>query len=201
MYATRAVSRAAPAVFRAGIRTSTRAHRPLLRTAPDFRIFIPLRALQTETTPSSAPNYPPPGFDPTKASKPIPRSEQKQAQPKKAPLLEKEDTIIPKTGATVLPKTPAQDVQTMTELAAEKAAAETTEEKRIIAKKEEEKKKLTMWQKVKKEAVHYWDGTKLLGFEIRISSKLALKMAAGYELTRRERRQVGTLRHAAASIY
>ena len=97
---------------------------------------------------------------------------------------------MPKSGATATPKTPAQDVQTMTELAAEKAAATTKEEKKVIAKKEAEKKQLTLWQKVKHEAAHYWDGTKLLGFEVRISSKLALKMAAGYELTRRERRQV-----------
>ena len=116
-------------------------------------------------------------------------------------MLEKEDTIIPKTGPTAHPKTAAQDVQTMTELAAEKAAAGTKEEKKIIAKKEEEKLKLTLWQKVKKEAVHYWDGTKLLGFEIRISSKLALKMAAGYELTRRERRQVRNLSYSIKTEY
>ena len=78
----------------------------------------------------------------------------------------------------------------MSELKMEKSAAETKEEKKVLAKKEQDKKKLTVWQKVKKELVHYWDGTKLLGFEVRISSKLALKMAAGYGLTRRERRQV-----------
>lgn len=37
---------------------------------------------------------------------------------------------------------------------------------------------------------HYWDGTKLLAAEVKISSRLALKMAAGYELTRRENRQL-----------
>jgi LETM1 and EF-hand domain-containing protein 1 len=78
----------------------------------------------------------------------------------------------------------------MTELASEKSTAETEAEKKAIAKKEEVKQKLTLWEKIKHEAAHYWDGTKLLGFEIKISSKLALKMAAGYELTRRERRQV-----------
>lgn len=162
----------------------------MLRASPAIRILIPLRTLQTETTSSNAAqNYPPPGFDPSKASKPLPRQEQKTQQQSK-PLLEKEDAIVPKSGATATPKTAAQDVQTMTELAAEKSAAETKEEKKVIAKKEEAKKKLTVWQKVKHELNHYWDGTKLLGFEIRISSKLALKMAAGYELTRRERRQV-----------
>jgi LETM1 and EF-hand domain-containing protein 1 len=165
----------------------------MLRSSPAIRILIPLRSLQTETTSSNAQNYPPPGFDPKKASQPV-KQEQQKAQQQSKPLLHKEDTIIPKSGATSSPKTPAQDVQTMTELAAEKAHADTKEEKKAIAKKEEEKKKLTLWAKVKKELVHYWDGTKLLGFEVRISSKLALKMAAGYELTRRERRQVCTSR-------
>ncbi|BFZ53638.1 LETM1 domain-containing protein ylh47 [Savitreella phatthalungensis] len=58
------------------------------------------------------------------------------------------------------------------------------------AKKPAEEKKLTLWEKVKKEAAHYRDGTKLLGFEIKVSFKLALKMAAGHELTRREWRQL-----------
>ncbi|KAF1946241.1 LETM1-domain-containing protein [Clathrospora elynae] len=191
MYASRVASRAAPAVFRAGMRTTTRAHRPMLRSSPAIRILIPLRALQTETTSSSsAQNYPPPGFDSKQASKPPLKQEQKP-QEKPRPLLAKEDTIITKTGATAHPKTPAQDVHTMTELSVEKSAAGTKEEKKIIAKKDAElKKNLTLWAKVKKELVHYWDGTKLLGFEVRISSKLALKMAAGYELTRRERRQL-----------
>lgn len=82
----------------------------------------------------------------------------------------------------------------MTELAVEKTAAGSKEEKKVIVKAEAEKQKLTLWKKVKHEVAHYWDGTKLLGFEVRISSKLALKMAAGYELTRRERRQVCMLR-------
>lgn len=51
-------------------------------------------------------------------------------------------------------------------------------------------KKTTIWVKVKHGAQHFWDGTKLLGAEIKISWKLAVKMAAGYELSRRERRQV-----------
>jgi LETM1 and EF-hand domain-containing protein 1 len=160
----------------------------MLRSSPAIRILIPLRALQTESTSSSnAQNFPPPGFDPSKASQSMlkPQTQQQSKQP-----VEKPDPIIPKSGATSSPKTPAQDVQTLTELKLEKSAAETKEEKKILAKKEEDKKKLTLWQKVKKELVHYWDGTKLLGFEVRISSKLALKMAAGYELTRRERRQV-----------
>lgn len=57
------------------------------------------------------------------------------------------------------------------------------------ATKPAEKKK-TLWEKVKHEANHYWDGTKLLGLETRISFKLLLKTAAGYELTRRENKQL-----------
>jgi LETM1 and EF-hand domain-containing protein 1 len=52
------------------------------------------------------------------------------------------------------------------------------------------KPKKTIWQKVKAEAVHYWHGTKLLGLEIRISSKLIWKLLNGGHLTRREARQV-----------
>ena len=145
-------------------------------------ILLPHRSFQTETSQTSTQGtYPPPGLSPNQASKPIAEKEHK--------TLEK-DIIVPKTGPTATPKTVAQDAQTMTELASEKSTAETEAEKKAIAKKEEIKKKLTLWEKVKHEAAHYWDGTKLLGFEIKISSKLALKMAAGYELTRRERRQV-----------
>ena len=57
-------------------------------------------------------------------------------------------------------------------------------------KAKKEAKQLTLWEKVKKEAAHYRDGTKLLGFEIKVSFKLALKMAAGHELSRREWRQL-----------
>ncbi|PVU93209.1 hypothetical protein BB561_003404 [Smittium simulii] len=47
-------------------------------------------------------------------------------------------------------------------------------------------KKLTLWEKVKHEANHYWDGTKLFGKEIKISTKLFIKMLSGTSLTRRE---------------
>lgn len=56
--------------------------------------------------------------------------------------------------------------------------------------KPEETKKLTLWEKVKHEANHYWDGTKLLGLETKVSFKLLLKSTAGYELTRREHKQL-----------
>ncbi|GMG19089.1 unnamed protein product [Ambrosiozyma monospora] len=52
--------------------------------------------------------------------------------------------------------------------------------------------KPTLKQKIKKEVEHYWNGTKLLGYEIKVSSKLLIKMLAGYELTRRENTQLQT---------
>jgi len=194
MYATRMASRAAPATFRFGTRMPLRNHRPLNRSLPTSRvsIYIPLRALQTESTSSQSQNYPPPGFDADKASKPLPKQEQTQQPPKKEASPLEKDTIIGKTGATSHPKTAAEDAQTLKELGKEKADVDTPAEKKALSKKEDEKVKLTLGQKIKKELLHYWDGGKLLVTEVRISSKLALKMAAGYELTRRERRQVCT---------
>lgn len=58
---------------------------------------------------------------------------------------------------------------------------------------ESEKKegpKLSLWEKVKHEAQHYWDGTKLLGFEIKVSTKLLFKLVSGYGLSRRESNQL-----------
>ena len=85
---------------------------------------------------------------------------------------------------TAVPKTDATDDLTLAELAGKQ---QTSVEKKD-AKKEE--KKLTIMQKIKREVMHYWDGTKLLATEVKISSRLALKMAAGYELSRREHRQL-----------
>lgn len=53
-------------------------------------------------------------------------------------------------------------------------------------------KKLTTWEKVKHEAKHYWTGTKLLGYEIKVSTKLIFKMMSGYPLSRRETNQLET---------
>ncbi|KAJ4537624.1 LETM1 domain-containing protein ylh47 [Exophiala dermatitidis] len=87
-------------------------------------------------------------------------------------------------------KTKALENASLSELAAEKAAEQGQAKSTAVANKKEESKKLTLGQKIKKEIQHYWDGTKLLAAEVRISTKLALKMAAGYELSRREHRQL-----------
>ncbi|KAK9453983.1 LETM1-like protein-domain-containing protein [Dipodascopsis uninucleata] len=55
--------------------------------------------------------------------------------------------------------------------------------------KSEDKKK-TLKEKIIASVRHFWDGTKLLVFEAKVSTKLTMKMMAGYELTRRENRQL-----------
>lgn len=144
---------------------------------PAIALLVPLRSLNTEQhRPDSS--SPPPGFNADQAKKPLPKNESGAAQSKEAS----------KDGASAGSKAPTTPEEAkMGELDAKRA--EVTEKAEII-KKEKEEKKLTLWQKVKKEARHYWDGSKLLAAEVRISWRLALKMAAGYELTRRENKQL-----------
>jgi LETM1 and EF-hand domain-containing protein 1 len=191
MYVSRAASRAAPAVLRAGVRTAGRPVRNTPRHIPAIAILIPHRGLATETSTSARPGavYPPPGFNTEQAKKPLPKEEQQKPKEKSSPS-SLPDISIPKDAPTSHPKTAATEAQSLTELAMGKPAGETTGEKKAVSMKDEEKQKKTLWQKIKHEAQHYWDGTKLLVVEVKISSKLALKMAAGYELTRREHRQV-----------
>ncbi|KAF9927932.1 hypothetical protein FBU30_002770 [Linnemannia zychae] len=50
--------------------------------------------------------------------------------------------------------------------------------------------KKSLWERAKKELIHYWHGTKLLGTEIKISTKLANRVLHGSKLSRREQRQL-----------
>jgi len=137
------------------------------------------RLLSTETTtPTPGAPIPPPGFNVNEAKKPIP-VERNPITPQDA---------IAASGAKVETSSPTTVTTSPSPQEATAVAPTPGAEKGVKEKKDEVK--LTLWQKVKKEAAHYWDGTKLLGAEIKISWKLALKMAAGYELTRREHRQV-----------
>lgn len=56
--------------------------------------------------------------------------------------------------------------------------------------KDKVKKKEPLWDRVKHEVMHYVNGTKLLGYELKISFKLLAKLLQGYELTRREKNQL-----------
>ena len=152
-------------------------------------------ATDTSTSHGGGPAFPPPGFNAEEAKKPLPRDASKRPTEVKvvsdsassiAAEIKKE---INKVGATGVEKTKAMANSSLSKLAADSAALTQAEETKLADSKKEQKK-LTLWQKVKREALHYWDGTKLLATEVRISSKLALKMAAGYELSRREHRQL-----------
>ncbi|KAL9121448.1 MAG: hypothetical protein Q9187_001985 [Circinaria calcarea] len=160
-------------------------------------ILFSRRSYATDTSASygGGQAFPPPGFNAEEAKKPLPDDASKRSTEAKAvsdsassigsEIKKKPDQI----GATGVEKTEAMANSSLSELAADKAVVSQAEETKLADAKKEQKK-LTLWQKVKREALHYWDGTKLLATEVRISSKLALKMAAGYELSRREHRQL-----------
>ncbi|KAI8656463.1 hypothetical protein LRP88_11768 [Fusarium phalaenopsidis] len=150
---------------------------------PAIAILIPLRSMGTEHHRPDGPlSGPPPGFNAEMAKKPLPKDPSTTVAKKE----EKKLDAQPKESAVAKPAEASAEA-TKAEVVATK---EGVMEKSDAAKKDQEEKKLTMWQKVKKEAQHYWDGSKLLGTEIKISWRLALKMAAGYELTRRENKQL-----------
>ncbi|KAL1974468.1 hypothetical protein VTN31DRAFT_4672 [Thermomyces dupontii] len=134
------------------------------------------------STPSGTP-FPPPGFNPEQAKKPL------------------SDTTPPRSSEPSSPSTAAKQDKPVQDAAPANATPSDAEagpkdksheltpgEKQIVEPKET--KKMTIGQKIKHEIQHYWDGTKLLATEVRISTKLAMKMAAGYELSRRESRQL-----------
>ncbi len=160
-------------------------------------ILLPHRGYATETATSGGGggNFPPPGFNAEQAKKPLPRDEPaprssaKASADAKASVAQQTTAGVPTEGISGVSKTQVQEDRSFAELAADKAAPVQTDEKKAAEPKKEEKK-MTLVQKIKHEVQHYWDGTKLLATEVRISTKLALKMAGGYELSRRENRQL-----------
>lgn len=137
-------------------------------------LLVPHRYVSTEHHRPSGSSGPPPGFNAEQAKKPLAKED--GAAGKKT-----EDNTAVASPATLETEAKMDDVEMKkNELAESKEAL----------KKEKDEKKLTTWQKVKKEAQHYWDGSKLLATEVKISWRLALKMASGYELTRRESKQL-----------
>lgn len=136
-----------------------------LRNFPAYRFY----STQTSTTTTTTTTSPPP----TPGSATAPK--------------DPNSVSVPPPGA------PAPLPPIHSEKAADTALDTVTDEKKEV--KKVEKKPTGPWHKrawavVKKEAAHYWDGTKLLGHEIKISSKLQWKVLQGGSLTRRERRQV-----------
>lgn len=167
----------------------TRALTARLRTPAAFALHR-YYATETSSTGDGSANFPPPGFNAEQAKKPLPAgsdqdSNRHQITSEATSSIKNQTTHARQSGSVSgEAKTEANADHSLAELAADKAK----HEKNVEATKAQTK--LTIWQKVKKEAAHYWDGTKLLGTEVRISFKLALKMAAGYELSRREHRQL-----------
>ncbi|KAK6388748.1 LETM1 domain-containing protein ylh47, partial [Oleoguttula sp. CCFEE 5521] len=182
MLSSRYASQLAPLVLRNGARTAFARNIRIGRQLPAIAILVPRQAYATETsTHSSDGNFPPPGFNAEQAKKPLPKDQQTK-QAKKADGSKAPDVNIPAAQPTEHPPTSAAESHATTQMAADKSATDKQDEKKL-ARKKEEKKSLTIRQRVMKEVHHYWDGTKLLATEVKISSRLALKMAAGYELT------------------
>lgn len=131
---------------------------------------------------------PPPGFNAEQAKKPFVKDSNTSVvkKDKDGKFIEEEAKETAAMKPSDVPDAAAESAEI---LAKKEEVAEKTAE---LATKGTEKdgKKLTLWEKVKKEAHHYWDGSKLLVAEVKISWRLALKMAAGYELTRREHKQL-----------
>ncbi|KAF5394054.1 hypothetical protein PHET_12322 [Paragonimus heterotremus] len=50
--------------------------------------------------------------------------------------------------------------------------------------------RLTLWQRTKKEVLHYYHGFRLLGLEFKIASGICFRLLRGHTLTRRERKQL-----------
>lgn len=151
---------------------------------PALELLVPVRNVATEHHRPDAPTSAPPhGFNVEQVKKPLFKEEGGAA---------KRDGADAKGQAKAAEAAAAKQSMTKADAAMAEPAASKGDaaEKKEAAKAEKEDKKLTLWQKVKKEAQHYWDGSKLLAAEVRISSRLALKMAAGYDLTRREHKQL-----------
>lgn len=202
MSINRSAVSATPLFLRAASRSSRQLPHPLSRRFPAIAILIPHShpySTETSTSHGGSSGFPPPGFNTEQAKRPLKKEERQEQQAGEAADAQAAKSTLREEGspatagkheATAHPKTSAEEKQSLAELAADQKAVEKTSSDKQVEKRKEEQKNLTIWQKVKKEANHYWDGTKLLAAETRISFKLALKMAAGYELTRREQRQV-----------
>ncbi|KAH8766878.1 mitochondrial distribution and morphology protein 38 [Diaporthe sp. PMI_573] len=171
----RAISRS---TLRAGSLHLSRNARNIQLQNSAVALLIPIRSVTTDTNRGGHSSGPPPGFNAEEAKKPI----HKQAAPGSKTTVQTKEAQSKVEDKKAAAGTDKSD--SLTELAERKDA--------FAASKKDPKKdrKLTIGQKIKKEVQHYWDGTKLLATEVRISTKLAVRMAAGYELTRREHRQL-----------
>jgi LETM1 and EF-hand domain-containing protein 1 len=151
--------------------TTTSHHSIPLTPLSSLRLRHPIRHVSTEQHSSSTPPPPAPTTVTTTGDS---KQQLTQVPPPGSPA-----PLPPVRLDTIPPK--------IVDLAEETAQKE-------VSKKEATKPQGSLpsraWAVVKKEAAHYWAGTKLLGHEIKISAKLLRVVLRGEELTRRERRQV-----------
>jgi LETM1 and EF-hand domain-containing protein 1, mitochondrial len=155
-----------------------RSGQPRLGGSALVRGYGGVRGVSTETRGTERAGFPPLGSQ---------KQQQESASQAAPPTIPLGTLTDPPTKLDLGKRLSAEEVKDAITAEGEMKVTSPTENTALDKKSD---KKLTIWQKVKKEAVHYWDGTKLLGKEIRISFRLALKMAAGYELSRRESRQL-----------
>lgn len=163
-------------------------------TIPALVVFASGRYVSTDSNVRPGTDSgPPPGFDVEKAKKPLPQGqESSKGKQKDAKSASASLSSHPHSIEKSLQSEPAS-LKAVSKTDSSQSSSHADIEKRPIVDIEEPSetdKKLTMWEKVKHEAKHYWDGSKLLAAEVRISTRLAAKMAMGYELTRREHRQL-----------
>ncbi|EEH19231.1 hypothetical protein PABG_01550 [Paracoccidioides brasiliensis Pb03] len=155
-------------------------------------LLLQQRTYATEPSTSSRPieesSFPPPGFNAELAKKPLPTTNTALKTPTARASGEKTSGQLNSQVEATARSNSIAEAAVAEGKYINALEVEAVEKKAMEEKKET--KKLTLGQKIKKEAQHYWDGTKLLATEVRISTKLALKMAAGYELSRREYRQL-----------
>ncbi|KAK9450394.1 LETM1-like protein-domain-containing protein [Limtongia smithiae] len=180
-------------------------------TAPRsvLRTLYAAHYYSTETAPASAASRIPPSPQVLSGAKKIAASSGNFAAPPPPPLPTKAEAVSEKSqdvkelneakktaeasadkaAETILGKEEATTATATTVAATTITAAATPATTPAVPATNSEKIKSLM-SKIKAGLMHVWDGTRLLGVEIKISSKLAYKMAAGYELTRRESRQL-----------
>eukprot|EP00116_Pleurobrachia_bachei_P001232 sb/3461494/ len=93
----------------------------------------------------------------------------------------KEETKIEEVKPEEVSAATAPTTQQIEEVAIPKSVTPTTTQSGVLVR---------FWNTTKVHAIHYWDGMKLLAFEVRVSARLSKKIFRGEALTRRERHQL-----------
>ncbi|KAJ3111424.1 hypothetical protein HDU96_005703 [Phlyctochytrium bullatum] len=155
---------AAAAAQAAGIPASQiKPESPVEQVIRDLKEEEKLQQQQQDATAPSAPSGTAPVEAPTPVSKPVETAAAPAAAPIPTPEVPSTSTATASTSAVAQPAPAAV---------------------------EEHAPKKSLWERIKHEAMHYWHGTKLLGAEAKISSRLVKKLLNGQSLTRRENRQL-----------